>query len=311
MNELIERFPNIEQNINLSQFTTFRIGGLAKYFLTSDDIDEIRNVIKFCKENNIKYKVIGWGSNLLISDDGFEGLIIKINNKNISLKDGLIHVGAGIMLRKLIEFALENNFVGTEFLTGIPGTIGGAIYGNAGSYGKSISDIIESVEIINDNDDIQILSNYDCDFDYRDSIFKKNNCVIFSAKIKLLVGDILESKIIIEQRLLERAGKHPKEANAGSFFKNIVITDEIKKNLKNIDISSFEKNGKIPAGFLIESLNLKGHSIKDACVSQMHGNFIVNKGNAKAKDIKKLSEYIKKQVKKKYKINLEEEVQYI
>ncbi len=311
MNEFTERFQNIQENISLKEFTTFKIGGNARYFLTSDDIDEIRNVIKFCNENNIKFKVIGWGSNLLVGDDGFDGLILKIINKNINFSDGIFHIGAGIMLRKFIEFAIEKEFIGHEFLAGIPGTIGGAIYGNAGGYGKDISNIVESVEIIDNNCNIKILEKKDCDFDYRDSVFKKNNFIIFSAKIKLEKGDIEKSKRLIEDRIKEKLEKQPKNFSAGSFFKNIELNDDIRKKLNKLDISKFEQSGKIPAGFLIDSVKLKGHCIKDACVSEIHGNFLINKGNAKAKDVLKLSEYIKKQVKKKYKIELEEEVQSI
>ncbi len=313
MDEFIIKFPSIKQNIGLVNFTTFNIGGNAKYFLEAGDIEEITNVIKFCSDNNIRFRVLGWGSNVLVGDNGFDGLIIRLKNDLIEFSRGYLDVGAGVSLVKFLNFTLKNGFTGNEFLAGIPGTIGGAIYGNAGSYGVDISSIIESVKVITENGSIEEVSKIGCNFSYRDSIFKTLNVIIASAKIKIIQGDIEESKRIVQARILERAGKHPSEfANAGSYFKNIFMTEEIEEKLDQfLDISPFLESKKIPAGFLIESLGLKGFCVGDACVSERHGNFIVNKGSAMAKDILELASIIKKQVLEKYSIELEEEVQYI
>lgn len=313
MNNMLNQFPGIKENINLAQFTTFNIGGTAKYFLETDNIEELSNVIKFCNNSNIKYRVLGWGSNVLISDNGFHGLIIKLKNNSIEYDRGYFEIGAGLGLSRFLNFALDNGFVGNEFLAGIPGTIGGAIYGNAGSYGMDMSSIIESVKTMDENGNIEEFNKYGCNFSYRDSIFKTINVIIFSAKVKLEKGDADTSKKLVQERILERISKHPSEfANAGSYFKNIIMTEEIEEKLNQfLDISKFLESKKIPAGFLIESLGLKGLCVGDACVSEKHGNFLINKGSAKSKEVLELANIIKKYILDKYGVELEEEVQYI
>lgn len=313
MNEFTTKFPNIKENVSLAKFATFNIGGNAKYFLETDNIDELSNVIKFCNNNDIKFRVLGWGSNVLVSDNGFNGLIIKLKNDSIEYDRGYFEIGAGLGLSKFLNFTLDNGYVGSEFLAGIPGTIGGAIYGNAGSYGVDMSSIIESVKTIDERGNIEEFNKYGCNFSYRDSIFKTINVIIFSAKIKLEKGDADTSKKLVQERILERISKHPSEfANAGSYFKNIVLTYEIEQRLNQfLDISKFLESKKIPAGFLIESLGLKGFCVGDACVSEKHGNFLINKGAATAKDVIELANIIKKQILDKYGLELEEEVQYI
>ncbi len=313
MSKFLKKFPNVKQSIGLASLTTFNIGGNAKYFLETNDVEELSNIIKFCSSNDIKFRVLGWGSNVLISDNGYDGLIIRLKNDSIEYSSGYFEVGAGLSLPKFLNFIINNGYVGCEFLAGIPGTIGGAIYGNAGSYGIDTSSIVESVKTISNNGIIEEFDKYGCNFSYRDSIFKTINAIIFSAKMKLEMGASEESKRLVQTRILERITKHPSEfANAGSYFKNIIMTEEIEEKLDQfLDISKFLESKKVPAGFLIESLGLKGFCVGDACVSEKHGNFLINKGNAKAREVIELAGIIKKQILEKYNIELEEEVQYI
>lgn len=308
---IITDFKNIKENYNLANLTTFGVGGNAKYFLSSDNIKEIQSILKFCKDENLKFKIIGGGSNLLVSDDGYDGLILKIDNKNISVSDNIFSVGAGVLLSDFVNFAIKNGYVGCDFVFGIPGTVGGAIYGNAGSFGGDISNITKSVRFINSNSEIKEINNEECNFSYRESIFKHGDYIIYDAKFELQKGDTDEFRKMMLERIKLRNSKQPWEyKSAGSFFKNVELNNDIRKNLENVlDLSKFTDN--IPAGFLIESVGLKGFCIGDAQSSEKHANFLINRGNAKAKDIYDLAKYIKEKIKSEYDIDLIEEVQYI
>ena len=319
--DLLEKFSNIKTDYSLAPLTTFKIGGPAKYYLETKDVEELQKVIKFCQDNDIDFKVIGGGSNLLVNDLGYQGLIIKYINRNIDLVDDVFKVGSGVILLNFINHSLEKGYAGQESLAGIPGTIGGAIYGNAGAYGQAIGDLIKSVKIIDEDGNIKILSQEECNFNYRQSVFSLLKCIILDAEIVLKNKDNQEAKEIANHNIMIRAEKHPLNMpNSGSWFKNIALTNEVKEKLsqtlsevegKDFDLSKFEKYQKIPAAFLIESAGLKGYQIGGAQMSEKHANFLVNKDNASAQDVVNLSNYVKEQVKEKYDIELEEEVQYI
>jgi UDP-N-acetylmuramate dehydrogenase len=312
MDKLLEKFSNIKVDYGLAPLTTFKIGGPAKYYLETKDIEDLQEVVKFCKENDIDFKVIGGGSNFLVNDLGYKGLIIKYINRNIDLIDGVFKVGAGVVLLNFVYQSLEKGFAGQESLAGIPGTVGGAIFGNAGAYGKAIGDLIKSVKIIDENGNIKILSQEDCNFNYRKSIFSSRKVIILDVEIILVKKDNEEEKEIVKNNVMVRVEKHPLNfPNSGSWFKNVALTNEVGEKLSDFDLSKFEKYKKIPAAFLIEQAGLKGHQIGGAQMSEKHANFLVNKDNAKAEDVVKLSNYVKEQVKEKYDIELEEEVQYI
>jgi len=318
MDKILEKFSNIKTDYSLAPLTTFKIGGPAKYFLETDDENYLQRVIKFCAQNDINFKVIGGGSNLLISDRGYNGLVIKFINQEINCQDNVFILGAGIILMNFVNFSLEKGFAGQEFLAGIPGTIGGAIYGNAGAYGQDMGTIIESVKVLNNNYEFESLKKSQCHFQYRKSIFSNNHNIILSAKLVLAQGDIQASQELVQQRIINRAQGHPLNMpNAGSWFKNIDLKNEIKEKIKEMNLateeemSRFEKYQKVPAAFLIEKAGLKGHQLGGAQMSEKHANFLVNKKNATAQDIIKLSDYIKEKIKEKYGVELTEEVQYV
>lgn len=318
MDKILEKFSQIKTNYSLAPLTTFKIGGPAKYFLETDDENYLQTVIKFCVQNNVNFKVIGGGSNLLISDKGYNGLIIKLNNLKIEQQENTFIVSAGVVLMNLVNFSLKKGFIGQEFLAGIPGTVGGAIYGNAGAYGQDIGTIIESIRVLNNNYEFEILEKSQCHFQYRKSIFSDNHNIILSAKIILNSGDIDTSKELVQQRIINRGQGHPLNMpNAGSWFKNVDLKNEIEEKIKKMDLatedemSRFKKYQKLPAAFLIEKAGLKGYQLGGAQVSKKHANFLVNKKNATAQDVIKLSDYIKEKIKEKYGVELEEEVQYV
>jgi len=250
--------------------------------------------LRFSKENNLKIFILGGGSNILFPDEGFDGLVIKMENKGIKKIDNIIEVESGTLLSELVFFAKENNLSGMEWGNLIPGTIGGAVANNSGiSEKECISNFLKSVKVIDLRDlEEKIFLKEDCRFEYRSSLFKKEKFfLIISCKLELLEGDKekieKDSRKIIEKRLKSQPYNMP---SAGSVFKN--------------------PNGS-SAGELIDKAGLKGFGIGDAVVSELHGNFILNQGNATANDIKLLINKIKKDVKDKFNVELQEEIEIV
>ncbi|MCX8057447.1 MAG: UDP-N-acetylmuramate dehydrogenase [Ignavibacteria bacterium] len=281
---------NISISEPLSKFTTFRIGGPADYYLEPKDREDLLKLIKYLKEINYPYIVIGNGSNVLISDEGIRGAAINLEFgfTKIEVKKNHVYAEAGIRLSKLVDVCLEHSLVGLENLAGIPGTLGGAILMNAGAYGGEISDYIKKVEVI-DNDRIVFLNKEECGFSYRKSNLEGK--VILSAEFILPFGDKEKAKQRRKELLLKRNQAQPVELpNAGSIFKN-------------------PPNDY--AARLIEQAGLKGLTIGGAKVSEKHANFIVNFNNATAKDVLELMHIIQRTVFEKFGIMLEPEVKMI
>ena len=319
---------NIRENIPLASLTTFKIGGLARYFIEVKSAQDLEDALVFARDNELKIVILGGGSNIVVSDRGFDGLVIVMKNVECEIADETIVCGAGLSLANLVRIAAQNGLSGLEWAVGIPGTVGGAVRGNAGAYGGSISDTIISVEILDmgkiPNIKLQIpnkLQNPNsknqnqidcCEFGYRTSIFKKNpNLVIISAKLKLQKGDREEIREKMNKIIKERAGKVVKGLSAGSFFMNPVVTDERLRREFALDAGVESKSETLPAGWIIEHAGLRGKKIGGAMVSEQHGNFIINTGNATAEDIVMLASIIKQRVRKEYNVQLMEEVCYV
>ncbi|MDD4990282.1 MAG: UDP-N-acetylmuramate dehydrogenase [Candidatus Pacebacteria bacterium] len=285
----------LKNNISLKELTTFRIGGETKYLLEAKNREEIIEAVKLAQKKRVPFFVLGTGSNTLVNDKKYKGLVIKIQDTRYKIQNTIIEVEAGVALGKIVGLAFQNSLAGMEWAIGIPGTVGGAVYGNAGAFGKSMGDVVEEVEAIDtENFKFQIsnFKNKECRFEYRNSIFKKNkNLIILSVKIKLQPGNKTE----IEKKMKD-------------FF-------QIKKQTQPLEYFSAGSVFKNPEGFsagkLVEQSGLKGKRIGKAQISNKHSNFIVNMDNAKAKDVKKLVNLVKKTVKKKFNIDLEEEIQYL
>ncbi len=284
-----KELPQIQKNILLRDYTTFRIGGKAKYFFGAKTKKDIISAIKTSKKFKLPFFIFGEGSNLLVSDEGFNGLVIKIQNTKYKIRDAKIIAGAGAMLGELVEASVKAGLPGLEWAAGIPGTVGGAIWGNAGACGKSMKDVIQRVEVFDvKTEKVKILKNKDCELGYRDSVFKrKKNLIVLSAVFQLKREE-KKIKDDVEKNLEDRKKRQPLNfPSAGSVFKN-------------------------PEGFfageLIEKCGLKGKKIGNAKISEKHANFIINLGKAKAKDVKKLINLAKKKVKNKFGITLEEEI---
>ena len=303
--------PGVQRNILLKNYTTFKIGGKAKYFYIAKTKENLILAIITAKKLKLPFFVLGGGSNLLISDKGFKGLIIKIQNSKLKIQKEnskfKIYCEAGVPLAKLVFESSEVGVAGLEWATGIPGTIGGAIYGNAGwpSNKKNISSIVDFVDVLKIVDcKLQVVSytNKDCRFGYRDSIFKNNkNLIILGVHLKLKKGSKKSIKKEIVDIIKKRNGKIPAGFSAGSVFKNLVPEQSSVRG----------KLHPLSAGALVEKCGLKGKKIGNVKISEKHANFIVNLGNGRANDVKKLINLAKKSVKNKFGVTLEEEIQYL
>jgi len=307
----------VQKNIPSAQFTTFRIGGPAKFFIEVKEKNDLLEAIKWAKENKEKFFILGGGSNVIINDKGVDGLVIKMANDNITVHGERMEAGAGATLARAVRLATGENLSGLEWAAGIPrATIGGAVRGNAGAFNSSMAEVMETAEVFNvKKEKFELFSNKDCRFNYRESIFKEdNNYLIWNVVFKLEKGNKLEIESSVNKFLESRQSWQPKLPSAGSVFKNLSL-DYLKENNANIaDLASqagVVKEGKVGAGWLIELAGLKGKKIGGAKVSLEHANFIVNTSQATAGDIIMLISYIKQQVRNRFNIQLQEEVQYL
>lgn len=282
-----------EKDISLSTLTTYKTGGIAKLVVYPNNIINLKQLLKLIHKHNIKYFILGKGSNTLFSDKEFNGVIIKLDKlNNFKIKETEIYVESGMILSKLVQASVKNELTGLEFAIGIPGTIGGAIYMNAGAYGSKMSNIIKSVIVLNEKLQIVEIPLEKLKFDYRYSIFQANkNLICVAANIKLEHGNHDEIVSKIKENLLKRKNSQPLEyPSAGSVFRN--------------------PEGNY-AGKIIEELGLKGKNIGGAEISTKHANFIINKNNASSSDILNLIKLVQKEAKDKYKIDLKLEQQLV
>ncbi len=306
----------IKQNIILAPLTTFKIGGPAKFFIEVKSKEEFLQALDWAEKEKQDVFVLAGGSNVLINDNGIKGLVIKISNSNIKIKGERIECGAGANLAVAVSMATKENLTGLEWAVGIPGTIGGAIRGNAGGYGSNIGEIIETVEVLDarKNQFLQF-SRRDCEFNYRISIFKTNSdLLIWQTTLRLKKGRGDEIKKEINKYVKIRSKTNPKLPSAGSIFKNINFKILNENNIHLAEKAKEEgvvKDEMVGAGWLIDILDLKGKTIGGAKISLEHANFIVNTGKATAEDVITIISYIKQQVRDRFKVQLQEEIQYL
>jgi len=285
---------NVSAKLNepMKNHTSFKIGGNADVFITPNDFKSLKIVLNKCREININTTVIGAGSNLLVSDDGIEGAVISTSNmREISACDDVITAFAGAKLNDIAKFAADYNLAGFEFAYGIPGTLGGAVYMNAGAYGGEMKDVLISAAHIDENGNLDEFNIQELNLGYRKSAYSLNKFAIISAKIKLKPGKSTEIKAKMNEILAKRIDKQPYDKkSAGSVFKR--------------------PEGHF-AGTLIEQAGLKGFAIGGAQVSEKHAGFIVNIGGATCKNVEDLILHIQKTVFEKFGVNLECEIKKI
>ena len=283
---------NLYYNEPMAKHTSFKIGGPADVFIKVDNIEELKEILKLSKENKIPLTIIGNGSNILVTEKGIRGITAKLNLKNIKIENiadnkEKIEVDAGVPVGLLAQKLLKEEIAGFEELSGIPGTIGGAVIMNAGAHGKEIKDILKKVTAMDYEGNIYEFTNEECKFSYRNSKFQKEKYIILQATLILKKGNSQEIKEKMDEYMQFRKEKQPIEyPNAGSTFK---------------------RGEDFITAKLIDEAGLKGYKIGGAQVSEKHAGFIVNVDNATAKDVIELTNYIKEQIEEKFgkKINLE------
>ncbi len=284
-------YGEVLENVSLKDYNTYKIGGKTRYLVKPYNIDSLKELLIYIKNNNLKYIIIGNGSNIILPDSDYDGVVILLSKLNeIKIYENTVKAFCGVSLTYFVNELVKNNLGGLESLSGIPGTLGGAIVNNAGCYGQTISDKLDNVTYL-ENGEIKTINKEECNFSYRDSIFKKNkNFIILSAKFKLDYKNKEEMLNFIKKNMIKRNTSQPLNyPNAGSVFRNPT---------------------GYSAGKLIEDAGLKNYHINGAYVSDKHANFIINKDNASSEDIIELIEYIQKEISEKYniKLKLEQEI---
>ncbi len=283
---------NLLANEPLKNHTTFKIGGNADFIALPETKEQTAQLIAFLKKENISYVILGNGSNILVHDEGYPGVVVKLENLNdINVSGSCMTVGAGVILSKIAKVALENSLKGFEELSGIPGSLGGAIYMNAGAYEKEIKDVLLSVTYLDKTGEIVTKNAEELQMAYRKTVFMEGDYVILEAAIKLQEGNYEEIKENMREVTFKRRSKQPLEyPSAGSTFKR--------------------PKGHF-AGKLIEDSGLKGYTVGGAQVSEKHAGFVINTGNATFKDVIALTDHIKKIVKENFQVELELEVEIL
>ncbi|MBP7060494.1 MAG: UDP-N-acetylmuramate dehydrogenase [Candidatus Moranbacteria bacterium] len=304
----------LRENVPLAPLTTFRVGGQARYYAEASGAIELSETFDYAEKHHLPLYVLGGGSNVLFSDQGFSGIVVRVVDGGIKVTGDRMSVGAGMSLLTVVTTAKDAALQGIEKLAGIPGSFGGAVRGNAGAFGTEIGDVVISVKALDRH--TGMVHEYDraaCDFSYRKSIFKTNpTLVVLSAELKLTAGDQSLLERIMRETMATREAKHPQNAKcAGSFFMNPSVRDEHLLQEFEKDTGQASRNSKVPAGWLIDHVGLRGKRIGGAEVSQKHPNYLLNTGTATAADIVTLASLIKTRVRDELRVKLQEEVQYV
>lgn len=289
----------IEENVNLSKLTSLHVGGPARYLIKVAADTDLEGAVAFAQEKKLPFFVLGKGSNTLFPDEGYNGVIILMSNREIAFEDTTVTSGAGVFMRLLVTKGHDHGLTGLEELAGIPGTVGGAVRGNAGTWNTEIKNVLDTVTVYRPNSagvyEWIEMNAQECEFEYRHSIFKQHpDWIIVRARLKANKGDVALGKTLVQKDLDQRHSKQPYDApSAGSVFKNP------------------DKANKIFSGNLIEKAGLKGLTVGGAQISEKHGNFIVNKGGAKSSDIKALIKKVQEEVKAKFNVDLTPEIEIV
>ena len=299
----------IQQDVPLAQLSTFNIGGNAHEFVEVKTPEELIEVTTWAKQKDKKYKIFAGGSNVLFPDEGIGALVIRIIGGSIDTVGRKIVSDAGVLLSDLVTHANKKGLKGVEKLVGIPGTVGGAVVGNAGAYGAAISDQSKYVQVW-DGKCVKKINKKECGFLYRESIFKHNKLLVLRVVFALTPSETSALQKTSREILTLRLAKYkPGLKCPGSFFKNIPVTLLNVRQLKKIG-QDHAVWGKVPAGYLLDQIGARGMQVGNIRIADFHGNLFVNEGKGTAKDVKKLASLLKNHVEKHFGVRLEEEIQY-
>lgn len=315
---MMERMIEIKENIPLSPYTIYKIGGPAQFFANVVSGREIEEGISFARDRHIPFFMLGAGSNVLVSDAGYQGLVLRCAGGEIRIDDKMLICDAGVMMARAVLESARAGLTGLEWGIGIPGTIGGSLRGNAGCFGGEIKDVVERVEVFDTHENVtKFLCASQCSFSYRDSLFKKHpEWIILSASFRLARGDSALSHSAIKKISNERTEKQAIGAKScGCIFKNVSWSrkDIDKKKLltKFPELAQFRSAEHLPVSFLIDASGLKGRRVGGVHVSWRHANYFINDAGARAEHVLILISIVKNIVRRKYGIQLEEEIQYV
>lgn len=292
MSKLVERFPDMQKDVLLAPYTTFKIGGPAQYFLVVKQREDLVDALRIAKEENIPVFFLGGGSNILVSSKGFPGLVIKNEMRAMHVEGNRLTAESGTVLASVVKLAKDNGLQGIAALQGLPGTFGAAVRGNCGVPGCETGDFVVSVLLLDKDLNYKTVDRPYFEYAYRHSKLKKNGEIVVEATLELTPGgDPAAIMADMMSMLKTRKVKQPWGKSGGSYFKN--------------------PTKEYSAGFLVDKSGGKGLSVGDAAISDLHGNFFLNKGTATSDDIQQLAAQIKQRVHDQFQIDLEEEVEFI
>jgi len=305
--------PNVQisRDVPLARYTRFAIGGPADAVVETASADSFIAALNIVRGSGLPYVVIGGGSNLIVSDEGFRGVVLKLSARAICV-DGIRAIAeGGAVLQDLVDTTVAAGLAGIHTMTGIPGSVGAAIYGNAGAYGHSISESTRQVRFL-DGAVIQVFGNTECQFHYRESVFKQHkDWIILSVELELEHGNAAELKAMADGILTVRNEKYPPEMKcAGSIFKNYLLA-ELPKTVAEALPGNVIREGKVPSAYFLEQVGAKGMTVGDIHVATYHANLIYNAGHGTARDLVTVIGELKRRIGDRFGIPLEEEVQYV
>ena len=295
----------------LSRYTRFGIGGPADLYAETGNVESFVAALAAARESRLPVMVIGGGTNLIVSDRGFRGIVLRYRADRLMAANGFVEAEAGASLQEVVDFSIERGLRGLETLAGIPGSLGAAVYGNAGAYGHSISERVVNVRFY-DGRSIRVFSNEECEFHYRESIFKRyKEWIIFSTRLRLDPADADELRRIAGDIVRVRNEKFPVTMKcAGSIFKNLLMRELPPEVAVQVPATAV-REGKVPAAWFLEQVGAKGLQRGEIHVASYHANLIYNSGGGTAADLCSLIDELKARVRARFGIELEEEVQYV
>ena len=311
--DALGEIPGLEvrRQVELRHYTRFGIGGAADLFAETASPDAFAAAVEVCRGQRFPYYVLGAGSNVIVSDEGFRGLILRFVAKDFALDGNQVIADAGASLESLVDFTIDAGLKGLETLARIPGSVGAAVYGNAGAYGHSISERVEQLKFF-DGSEIREIDNAGCKFEYRGSVFKnRKSWVIFQCRLQLDPADAIGLRKRADDIIALRDEKFPPTMRcAGSIFKNLHLKDLPEDVIAQVP-KQVPREGKVPAAYFLEQVGAKGMRRGGIEIASYHANLIYNTGNGTASELRGLIAELKGRIRERYGFDVEEEVQYV
>jgi UDP-N-acetylmuramate dehydrogenase len=309
----LANIPNVSvfERALLSKYTRFGIGGPAAVLIETSSEEAFGEALRITQAGGSQYVVIGGGTNLIVSDEGFDGIVLRLTAKAIAHSGDTVRAEAGAELQALVDYSIDHGLRGLETMTGIPGSVGAAVYGNAGAYGHSIDERVRAVRFL-DGSAIRIFGPGDCQFHYRESIFKQHkDWVILSVELAMTTAVAAELRKIADEIFQIRLAKYPQTMKcAGSIFKNLILA-QLSETVRRQIPERVVREGKAPSAYFLEQVGAKGMRKGGIHVADYHANLIYNAGEGTARELCELIAELKSRVRRQFGLELEEEVQYV